>query len=48
MPSKDISMPTVVLTVYEMDIVEFHSRINALWSVQQPIMEGPLDVLFPG
>ena len=46
MPSKDISMPAMVLTVFEMDSIEFHSRINAHWSILQNIMEQTLDVVF--
>ena len=46
MPSKDISVLAMVLTVFQMNITEFHSRINARWYILQKIMERTLDVVF--
>ena len=46
MPFKDISVLAMVLTVFLMNIIEFHSRINARWSILQKMMERTLDVVF--
>ena len=42
----DSSMPAMVPSAFEMDIIEFHSRINAHWSILQNIVEQTLDVVF--
>ena len=46
MPSKDISMPAMVLNAFQIDITEFHSRINAHCPILQKMMEQTLDEVF--
>ena len=41
------SLPAMLPSVFQMNVIEFHFRINAYWSILQNSLDRAIDVIFP-